>query len=229
MDATTETPTVMSQGASIAPEKETTEAVIPSTVRGSPPATGVTPIAEPYTQVERGLVVELISATEPMPAGQMAVAEPNSATVSTAIPPIASEAPIQPVIVLEPKLALDLTQQNSAAMKTMPISSEYFAWTTEEDSQLLGLKGQNKSWKEISVIMKSKRGIKERFKQLTKEKDDGRTIKVDGKSIQGKKEKSIQTDGGKTSQKSTLEPSLILSENGEPLDIHQVLLSSSLP
>ena len=45
-------------------------------------------------------------------------------------------------------------------------------WTTEEDAILIGMKAQNKPWKEIYAVLKGKTLVKERYKQLVKGKEE---------------------------------------------------------
>ena len=111
------------------------------------------------------------------------------------------------------------------------------AWTPLEDAQLLGLKAQNTSWKQIGVLMNGKQGIKERYKELMKDKGEndgakGRDAKEgevkkgnegkekgkkEGKG-KGKQEEKVETNKGEDDGKRPV----IYIDEGDELDVHEV-------
>ena len=108
------------------------------------------------------------------------VAAPKSDTLHKPAPIDTSSfapEPVEPATVTaEPNMASTeapeptITEQVSINKTTLKVTKTEPEWTTEEDSKLLELKGQNKSWKQISTEIGDKDGIKDRYKQLMKVK-----------------------------------------------------------
>ena len=89
----------------------------------------------------------------------------------------------------------DSTTSQEVVEDKIKTDEQKIEWTPLEDATLMGLKTMGKTWKEIHTILEGKSGLKERYKELTKDGGKGDDSKAPKEGTEGKKNEQKAKQG----------------------------------